>query len=207
MVTAVVIAAGLSTRMGGQPKALLAYDARDSFVTRIVRTFTEADIADIVVVVGHEASAVIDAVQRSGLPATCAINHAYVRGQLSSIVTGLDMVDRDDTTAVLLALVDAPAFSAATVRALIGRFETSAAPIVRAVRGDEHGHPVLIARQLFEPIRRADPMRGAKPIVRSHASPAGDVVVEDPGAFVDVDTPDSYQALQDQLRRGAFGRR
>lgn len=207
MVTAVVIAAGLSTRMGGHSKALLAYDARDSFVTRIVRTFSEADIADIVVVVGHEATAVIDAVQRSGVPARCVINSAYVTGQLSSIVTGLDAVERDDTTAAMLALVDAPAFTASTVRALIGRFEASGAPVVRAVRGDEHGHPVLIARQLFDSIRRADPMRGAKPIVRSHASPAGDVAVEDPGAFVDVDTPDSYEALQDQLRRGAFARR
>lgn len=222
MVSAVVLAAGLSSRMGGRPKALLAFDERDSFVTRIVRTFADAGVSDIVVVVGHEADAVTAAVQVSGLPARCIFNAAYVSGQLSSMIAGLDAVESrmgvrdvthstgtlnpDRADAVVLALVDAPAFAASTVKALIARFEVSRLPVVRAVRGDEHGHPVLLARQLFDPIRHADPSRGAKPIVRAHASAAGDVAVDDAGAFVDVDTPERYQALQEQLRRGAFAR-
>jgi CTP:molybdopterin cytidylyltransferase MocA len=39
MISAIVLAAGLSTRMKGEPKALLRIDDRDTFVTRIVRTF------------------------------------------------------------------------------------------------------------------------------------------------------------------------
>lgn len=223
MVSAVVLAAGLSSRMGGRPKALLAFDERDSFVTRIVRTFADAGIGDIVVVVGHEAPAVMAAVQASGLPARCVINAAYVSGQLSSIITGLDaaesrMDDRlaarsteaigtDSADAVLLALVDAPAFAVSTVKALVERFHLNHAPVIRAVRGDEHGHPVLLVRQLFDQIRHANPSRGAKPVVRAHASLAGDVAVDDAGAFVDVDTPESYQDLQEQLRRGTFALR
>lgn len=220
MVSAVVLAAGLSSRMGGRPKALLAFDERDSFVTRIVRTFVDAGVRDVIVVVGHEADAVTAAVQASRLPARCVYNVSYVSGQLSSIVTGLDAAESrmdvrqarqsseplraDSTDAVLLALVDAPAFAVSTVTALIDRFTVRRAPVVRAVRGDEHGHPVLLARELFDQIRDADPSRGAKPIVRAHASAHGDVSVDDRGAFVDVDTPESYQQLREQLRRGAF---
>ena len=36
---------------------------------------------------------------------------------------------------------------------------------------------------------------GAKQIVRAHASPAGDVAVDDEGAFTDVDTPEDYERL------------
>ena len=57
MIAAVVLAAGLSTRMGGRPKGLLPFDSRDTFVSRIVRTFNEAGVADVVVVVGHEGPA------------------------------------------------------------------------------------------------------------------------------------------------------
>jgi molybdenum cofactor cytidylyltransferase len=96
---------------------------------------------------------------------------------------------------MVLALVDAPLFSAATVRALVRRFHETGVPVVRAVRGSEHGHPVLIGRQLFGAIRQADPSAGAKPIVRAHASAAGDVTIDDPGAFVDVDTPEDYARL------------
>jgi CTP:molybdopterin cytidylyltransferase MocA len=61
------------------------------------------------------------------------------------------------------------------------------------VRGDDHGHPVLIDRSLFPILRAADPSLGIKPIVRAHVSSAGDVVVDDTGAFLDIDTPDAYQ--------------
>lgn len=202
MVSAVVLAAGLSTRMGGRTKALLAYDTRDTFVTRIVRTFVEAGIDDIVVVVGHEAPAVIAAVRASGLPARCVLNQSYVSGQLSSIVTGIEAISANHPDAMLLSLVDAPAFAAPTVQALVDRYEACGAPVVRAVRGDEHGHPVLISRALFDPIRHADPSRGAKPIVRAHASPAGDVAVDDRGAFLDVDTPETYDELRVTIARG-----
>jgi len=44
---------------------------------------------------------------------------------------------------------------------------------------------VLVDRSLFDKIRAADPQRGAKPITRAHVSAAGDVEVEDEGAFFD----------------------
>jgi CTP:molybdopterin cytidylyltransferase MocA len=185
--------------MGGRPKALLAYDDRDTFVTRIIRTFAEAGVHDIVVVVGHEAPQVIAEVEASGLPARSVMNPSFAKGQLSSIVAGIDAIDRTGADAMLLALVDAPAFTASTVKALVERFEASRAPVVRAVRGDKHGHPVLIASGLFAAIRQADPLLGgAKSIVRAHASADGDVTVEDPGAFVDVDTPADYQQLRER---------
>ena len=63
------------------------------------------------------------------------------------------------------------------------------------MNGTRHGHPVLIDRRLFDAIRQADPEQGAKPVIRAHASAAGDVEVDDEGAFLDVDTPEEYAAL------------
>ncbi len=200
MISAVVLAAGLSTRMGGEPKALLPFDERDTFVTRIVRTFVEAGIADIVVVVGHDALRVRAVLEESGLPMRVVVNAAYQQGQFSSLLAGLDAVDRPDLDALLLTLVDAPLFAASTVDAVVRRFEESSAAVVRAVRGSEHGHPVLIARRLFGAIRACDPNAGAKSVVRGHASAAGDVPVDDPGAYIDIDTPAEYAALP-ELRR------
>lgn len=201
MTSAVVLSAGLSTRMGGEPKGLLRFDDRDTFVTRIVRTLNDAGVSDVVVVLGHEAGRVAAAVARSGLSARCVVNPDYERGQFSSLLVGLDAVDRPGVDALLLSLVDAPLFAASTVRAVVQRFEQTHAPVVRAVRGAEHGHPVLIGRALFDQIRKADPSFGAKPVVRGHASADGDVPVDDPGAFVDIDTPDDYATLPELIRR------
>ena len=201
VLAAAVLAAGLSTRMGGRPKGLLKLDDRDAFVTRIVRTFNEAGIRDVVVVIGHEAAAVQRAVESSGLAVRCVLNPDYERGQLSSMVTAINAVDHAGIDGLLLSLVDAPLFAASTVGALVERFAATGAPVVRAVRGTEHGHPVLIGRDLFDAIRRADPTIGAKPIIRGSASAIGDVTVADDGAFVDIDTPDDYARLPALIRR------
>ena len=201
MISAIVLAAGLSTRMKGEPKALLRIDDRDTFVTRIVRTFNEAGIDDVVVVVGHEGSRVAAAVGQSDLSVRTVVNPSYAAGQFSSMLAGLEAVERPELDAVMLALVDAPLFSASTVRALVQRFEETHAPVVRAVRGDQHGHPVLIGRSLFDAVRRSDPGQGAKPVVRGHASVEGDVPVDDRGAFIDIDTPDDYARLLDASGR------
>jgi CTP:molybdopterin cytidylyltransferase MocA len=79
----------------------------------------------------------------------------------------------------------------------VKRFEATGAPIVRPVRGDEHGHPVLVSRALFGALRAADPSAGAKPIVRAHASEQGNVqIADDPGAFLDIDTPEEYALIE-----------
>ena len=181
--------------MGGRPKGLLPLDPLDVFVTRIVRTFNDAGLRDVVVVVGHEADAVRARLVASGLSARTVLNPQYERGQLSSLQTAIDAVDRPDVSGLVLALVDAPLFSVSTVRQLVERFERTHAPVVRAVRGAEHGHPVILGRELFALIRGADPAVGAKPIVRGHASALGDVSVEDAGAFQDIDTPEDYARI------------
>jgi molybdenum cofactor cytidylyltransferase len=191
VVPAVVLAAGKSTRMG-RPKAVLPLTDTDTFISRIVRTLLEAGVDDVVVVLGCEADVIAEGMLRAGLTARVAINEAFETGQFSSVLRGLNAVDRPGVTGMLLTLVDVPLVSASTIRAVLDRHLASRAPIVRPVRGTDHGHPVIIDRSLFGALRAADPSTGAKPIVRGHVSPGGDVVVDDDGAFIDIDTPEEY---------------
>ena len=192
MIPAIVLAAGKSTRMG-RPKANLALDSGDTFLSRIVRTFRAAGIDDVVVVIGHEAGAIVEAFSKSDAAARFVVNPDYENGQLSSLVKGLNAVDRPGVAAALVTLVDVPYVTPETVRVVVDRYLQTRAPIVRPVHGDQHGHPVLIDRSLFDEIRRASPSVGAKAVVRAHASFAGDVVVDDKGAFLDIDTVADYE--------------
>jgi molybdenum cofactor cytidylyltransferase len=195
VIPAIVLAAGKSSRMG-RPKATLPLAGGDTFLTRIVRTFAEAAIEDVVVVVGHEADVIVDAFAPSGLSARFIENPDYEQGQLSSLLAALRVVDRPGVVATLVTLVDVPLVRASTVRAVVERYLATRAPIVRPVRGAEHGHPVLIDRSLFDAIRHADAASGVKPVIRAHASTAGDVEVVDQGAFADIDTPVDYERLR-----------
>ena len=201
MIPGLVLAAGRSSRMG-RAKATLPLGS-DTFLTRIVRTYLEAGVDDVVVVVGHDAEAVVQSFAESGLPARFVVNRDYDRGQLSSLVAGLGLVDRPGVGAVLVTLVDVPLSSAATVRAVIDRYRETGAPIVRPTSGDRHGHPLLVDRSLFGELRAADPARGPKPIVRAHASAAGDLPIADEGAYTDIDTVEEYERVLSGLPRVA----
>jgi molybdenum cofactor cytidylyltransferase len=185
----------------GRPKMLLPLGEGDTFLTRIVRTLSKAEVADVIVVVGHDADAVIESVVARGLSPRFVLNREYDSGQLSSVLAGLRAVDRPGVAGLLLTLVDVPLVSVATVRAVLARYRETGAPIVRPVHGARHGHPVLIDRRLFDAVRRADPSSGLKSVVRAHASVTGDVDVEDEGAFLDIDSPEDYARLS-RLKAG-----
>jgi molybdenum cofactor cytidylyltransferase len=195
VIPAIVLAAGTSSRMG-RCKATLPLDGGDTFITRIVRTFSSAGVSDVIIVVGYNADAVVAALSGTDLSATFVENPDYEEGQLSSLLAGLRFIDRPGVVASLVTLVDVPLIAVSTVRAVVNRYLATHAPVVRPVRGAEHGHPVLIDRSLFDALRHADPGLGAKAVVRAHASTRGDVPVNDEGAFADADTPTEYERLR-----------
>jgi molybdenum cofactor cytidylyltransferase len=200
MIPAIVLAAGSSTRMG-RPKALLTIGpSRETFLDRITRTLAEGGIDETIVVLGVDA-----AVVQAGIappPRTrFVVNPAPERGQLSSLLEGLRVVDRPGVRAVLVTLVDIPLVAAETVRALVEAYGTGHALITRPAKDGRHGHPVIFDRAVFGDLRRADPAVGVKVVLATRASDVQNVPCEDEGAFLDVDTPLEYEKIAWILER------
>ncbi len=195
MLPAVILAAGDSTRMGF-PKALLLTPAGRPFVASIADTFAAAGITDIVVVTGRDHDRIADALAHERLPVSPRVvrNPDPSRGQLSSLLLGIESVPADAPAAVVT-LVDVPLVTAETVRLVISEWQRTNAPIVRPAIGERHGHPVVFDRCLFNELRNAPLDAGAKAVVRAHADDIVNVAVTDAGCLIDVDTPRDYEAL------------
>lgn len=199
MVRAVILAAGASARMG-RPKATLPLSHRaDTFLSRIVRSLGAAGLPDIVVVTGAAEDEVRRAGGRYDRRVRFVHNARWQEGQLTSLLAGLDDNPTRDLEAALVTLVDVPLVTPETIAAVVHAWRHSRAPLVRPARGATHGHPVIFDRSLFDELRAADPARGAKSIVRAHAHEILEVAVDDPGAFVDVDTREEYAAMLAEL--------
>ena len=196
MIPAVVLAAGKSSRMG-RTKALLPLGSSgETFLGRVIRVLRQGGAEAVVVVVGGDAAAVRASLPRDDVHVSSVENPRYEEGQLSSLLVGLAAVEQrhDDVEAVMVTLVDLPLIAATTVRAVREAFLAHPdAPLVRPRRGNRHGHPVIFNRSMFGELRRADPAKGAKPVVHAHAAEEVNVEVDDDGAFIDIDTPEDYE--------------
>ena len=195
MVRAIVLAAGASSRMGRAKAVLPLGPTGETVLARVIRGLIEGGAVDVTVVAGAH----IDAV-RSAMPSADRrirlIEHAgWKKGQLSSLIAGLDAVAGPQLEAVLVTLVDVPLVRPETVAAVLRAWRETRAPITRPVDGDRHGHPVVFDAAVFDELRAADPRVGAKEVFAAHRARILDVPVNDEGAFLDLDTPEDYERI------------
>jgi molybdenum cofactor cytidylyltransferase len=196
MLSAIILAAGDSTRMG-RPKALLPDPDGRPFAARLVRTFAAAGIEDVIIVTGSLHAQIADALAADAPPVTATLvnNPQPALGQVSSLWIGLDAVSRPGVDGALVTLVDIPLVRTSTVQQVIDGWSRSRAPIVRPAVGDRHGHPVLFDRSVFDALRHAPLTEGARAVVHANADRIVNIEVDDQGCLLDVDTPADYEDL------------
>lgn len=197
MLAAIVLSGGASERMG-RPKALLSAPDGRPFLTRIVETLIEAGLAPPTIVTGvhHDAiDALCRAMPEAGRP-RLVHNADPSRGQLSSLLAGMEVVVTPQTSGLLVTLVDVPLVSVHTVARLIDAWRTRRAPVVRPAVGTRHGHPVIFDRVTFDRLRSAPAASGAKAVIRDLGTLVENVAVDDEGCLIDVDTPQEYEAMK-----------
>jgi len=199
MVPAIILAAGRSSRMGASKPMLPVCAGGPSFVRTLAGALIAGGAADALVVGRPDDAPLIEEVARLER-ARFVANPDADRGQLSSLLAGLNAADHPGVTAILMAPVDAPLVRAETVAAILDAWRAKQPPIVRAVHRGRHGHPVLFARALFEELRAADPGIGAKAVVRKYAAEMLDLEVQDPAVLHDIDGPDDYERLMASVR-------
>ena len=180
----------------GRPKAALPIGVRgETFLKRLLGALAAAHLPEIVVVTGSAPEVTRAAAGRVRRRVRFAHNDDWAVGQLSSLLKGLEERPGDVVEGALVTLVDSPFASAETMARVLDTWRRTRALIVRPARGDVHGHPVVFDRALFAELRAADRSVGAKAVVRAHERDILNVDVDDPGAFVDVDTEDDYRAV------------
>jgi molybdenum cofactor cytidylyltransferase len=185
----------------GRAKALLPCPDGETFVASIVRALRDGGVGEVVVVLRRDDDALRRHVVRFVPGVSLVENPDADRGQLSSLLVGLDYAESRGARAIVVMPVDVPQVGAATVAALLQAAAGSDAPILRVTYGTRHGHPVLFRHTVFDELRNADPAVGAKAVVRARAAETIAVPVDDPGVVRDVDLPEDYAALFGSLPR------
>ncbi len=185
-VGAVVLAAGLSRRMGGGNKLLLEIEGVP-LVARVADAALASRARPVVVVTGHEAARVCAAL--AGRAVAFAHNPDYAAGLSASLRTGLAALPAEVDGAIVC-LADMPWVRAAHIDALLDAFAASGsrAICVPSYAG-QRGNPVLWPACCFGEIAALTGDQGARSVLERHADGVCHVPIADPGVTLDVDTP------------------
>jgi molybdenum cofactor cytidylyltransferase len=181
-----VLAAGAGTRFGGTKQ--LAELEGMPLLEHSVRAMAASPVSRVLVVLGSGADHVASEVDLHG--ADQMVCRRWAEGQSASLACGL--AELADCEAVVVTLGDQPRMSPDAIRRVIAARADALA--VRATYGGRPGHPVLLERELFEPLRNVTGDHGARNLLMS--VPVLDVPCDDLGGGEDVDTPAELDALR-----------
>jgi molybdenum cofactor cytidylyltransferase len=193
-VGAVVLAAGLSRRLGNANKLLADYDGAP-LISRAVDAVLGSKARPIVVVTGYEAARVREAL--TGREVAFVHNSGYEEGLARSVGTGIRAL-AGAVDAAVICLGDMPLVKSEHIDALIDAFDPlNHRSICVPVHGTTRGNPVLWPARHFAELERLSGDVGARTLLGLHADDVLHVEVGDEGVTIDVDTPEMLAALQD----------
>ncbi len=189
MTAAIVLAAGLSRRMG-RPKLLLEFKGRP-VIRHAVERVIAAGLHPVLVVTGAEHDALARAL--AGLEVQLAVNPTPESGQGSSVGVGVSALPAG-TDAVLIALGDQPGVPAEVIPALIEALKQPGKAIAAPRYADGLGNPVLFGSSVFQELLALGGDRGARSVIERDPSRLAVVEVASPMPR-DIDTSEDYESL------------
>jgi len=187
----IILAAGASTRFGS-PKQLLDWHGRP-FIRQVAETALRAQLDPVIVVTGAH-NLKIEAALKD-LPLKIVYNPEYMKGQSSSIKTGLESLSPNAGAAVFL-LADQPQIPVEVIQALKEAHSRGLPSIIAPlVLEERRANPVLFDRRTFPDLTQLTGDVGGRAIFDRHKVeylPWHDDIL-----LFDVDSAEDYQRLKD----------
>ena len=189
-ITTIILAAGMSTRMG-EFKPLLPL-GNGVVIEQVVRTLQGAGLGDIRVVLGYRARDVIPVLRDLGV--SWVINEEFQTEMLSSVKIGVDGLS-PDSEAFFVLPVDIPMVRPQTFHTILDAFSKDRPHIVYPEFLGQRGHPPLIPYQYADELIQWTGKGGLKGFLEQHDAVSQDVPIFDECILMDMDTPEHYQQV------------
>lgn len=188
-VGAIVLAAGLSTRMG-EPKVLLPWGEKKTIIEHIVEQLINSRVDHIVVVTGHKSKEVKQALGDLGVEVV--FNRGYKSGEmLSSLKAGLRAMP-DNIAAAMVTLGDQPRIQPRVIYQILAAYSRGKGEIIAPSFEMRRGHPILISRKFWQEILSLPRDQAPRDVINAHSEHIHYINVNTDSVLRDVDTPKDY---------------
>jgi molybdenum cofactor cytidylyltransferase len=197
-IAAVVLAAGKSSRMAPHNKLLVTDRAGKPMIARVVDNVLSSGARPIIVVTGHMAPEIEQAL--GGRPVRFVHAPDYAAGLSASLKAGIAAVPQESAGAVVC-LGDMPLVTGRMIDRLLAAYDPDEGRlIVLPTYQGKQGNPMLWDRRFFTEILEASGDAGARFLVSHHMEAVAEVAMDEDAVLRDFDTPDSLATLPQRLR-------
>jgi molybdenum cofactor cytidylyltransferase len=193
---AVILAAGLSRRMG-VPKLFLDLHGKPLF-RYSVESAIHSGLNPILIVGGEHVPFLQEHTQ--DLPVEIIKNEDYMEGMGTSLKRGIEAME-GRVDALLVFLADQPFVPPELIKKLLQTYTDCRSHGIRIVRPQYDGipgHPVLWDAELLSEFSGLQGDEGARSIIQRHAEKVKLIPVENPLWGADIDTPDDWLRLKNE---------
>jgi len=201
-VAALVLAAGHARRFGSDkrllsvPAALPVADAVDQLPLLKYTLSKYLSVFDQCVVVVREPDPALTVLER--LPDVAIVRQPNARaGMGDNIALAMQHPRISACDAIAIALADMPLVQTQTLIKL--RDHALRDRIICPQFENQRGHPVIFGRELFADLLKLGGDIGARRVLSAHAELMVDVVVDDEGVIIDIDTADDWERWRHRL--------
>jgi len=194
LISAIVLAAGESKRMGKLQKLLMPLE-RTTILEQTVDNFIRSEVSEVIVVAGSRAEEINRLMVER--PVTVVVNPDFHRGMSTSIIAGLRSI-RDESRGIMIALADQPFIDSLTINKLIREFGSHDKGIVVPVYRGRRGHPVILSCKYRPELLILEGDVGARQVLAAHTEDVLEVAVDCEGVLLDIDTIDGYNQAREK---------
>ena len=184
-IATIILAAGGSSRLGGNPKQLLTHEGH-TLIEQMTAHALSLKAGPVIVVLGANEEQIRP--QLAGLPVHLATNAGWQEGLASSLRVGLNTLSKETVDAFLVLLTDQPHVTTSLLEELITTRQQTNRGIV-ACRYGESGHigvPALFDIHYTAEFLKLSGDVGARKLIQQHSNDCAEVLF--PLAAIDLDT-------------------
>lgn len=196
MISIILLAAGLSRRMGAANKLLLPFQGKTMLETTLDQLL-QVPNAEIIVVLGHEAEQIRPLLERYRVK--IIFNPDFVSGMTSSIQAGVKAAS-EKSAGFMICLSDMPLIHTADYQqfadVFLDKIQTEPRVIVQPVFEGQPGNPVIFSNIYKQDILALDFPEGCKPIVQANRAFVQQVNTDSDAVLRDADTQDDFEQLK-----------
>ena len=192
-----LLAAGISSRMGEENKLLLPIDG-EPIIKKTVKNFLKISNAGIWIVVGYEEKKIIKALE--GLDVNFILNKDFNLGQMSSVHKGLNGLPFLEN--LIIGLGDQPFIKDEHLSLILREHKKNSKhasvtiPIKKTAKSKKiRGNPIILKNKIIDEIKKDKKNIGCKGFIKNNPTLVHFFQTDIDSFFLDIDTPDIYKNI------------